>query len=50
MTIFFFLVQDTLVKEKSNKHRDLVKDTEKQKSPGKITITKVFDFAGEEVK
>ncbi|XP_032892178.1 craniofacial development protein 1 isoform X2 [Amblyraja radiata] len=42
--------EDTLVKEKSNKHRDLVKDTEKQKSPGKITITKVFDFAGEEVK
>ncbi|XP_078256484.1 craniofacial development protein 1 [Rhinoraja longicauda] len=42
--------EDILVEEKSNKHRDLVKDTEKQKLPGKITITKVFDFAGEEVK
>ncbi|XP_072135621.1 craniofacial development protein 1 isoform X1 [Mobula birostris] len=42
--------EETSVEEKSNKHRDLVKDTEKLKSPGKVTITKVFDFAGEEVK
>ncbi|XP_072926047.1 craniofacial development protein 1 isoform X2 [Hemitrygon akajei] len=42
--------EETSVEEKSNKHQDLVKDPEKQKSPGKVTITKVFDFAGEEVK
>ncbi|XP_069757615.1 craniofacial development protein 1 isoform X2 [Narcine bancroftii] len=39
-----------LVEEKLNKHQDLMKDTEELKSPGKITITKVFDFAGEEIK
>ncbi|XP_051884376.1 craniofacial development protein 1 [Pristis pectinata] len=43
--------EETLVvEEKSTKHQDLVKDAEKLKSPGKVTITKVFDFAGEEVK
>ncbi|XP_072403530.1 craniofacial development protein 1 isoform X3 [Chiloscyllium punctatum] len=29
---------------------DMVKNPEKPKAPGKVTITKVFDFAGEEIK
>ncbi|XP_078067060.1 craniofacial development protein 1 isoform X5 [Mustelus asterias] len=36
--------------EKLSEPQDVVKDSEKPKALGKVTITKVFDFAGEEVK
>ncbi|XP_048461830.1 craniofacial development protein 1 isoform X6 [Rhincodon typus] len=35
---------------KLSKPEDTVKDPEKPKAPGKVTITKVFDFAGEKIK
>ncbi|XP_060694140.1 craniofacial development protein 1 isoform X3 [Hemiscyllium ocellatum] len=35
---------------KLNMPADTVKNPEKPKAPGKVTITKVFDFAGEEIK
>ncbi|XP_010137617.1 PREDICTED: craniofacial development protein 1, partial [Buceros rhinoceros silvestris] len=37
--------------EKSgNKLQEKPKESEKPKDSGKVTITKVFDFAGEEVR
>uniref|UniRef100_UPI00398EDCC0 craniofacial development protein 1 isoform X3 n=1 Tax=Pristiophorus japonicus TaxID=55135 RepID=UPI00398EDCC0 len=43
--------EDILVdQEKLSKPPDVVKDAGMPKAPGKVTITKVFDFAGEEVK
>ncbi|XP_014347750.1 craniofacial development protein 1 [Latimeria chalumnae] len=36
--------------ESSRKEQERVKDSEKSKETAKVTITKVFDFAGEEVR
>ncbi|XP_078400337.1 craniofacial development protein 1 isoform X2 [Cetorhinus maximus] len=42
--------EDILVDQgKLSKPQDIVKDSEKPEAAGKVTITKVFDFAGEEV-